>query len=127
MSDLLEDGPERAVDVVRRALVADGGVGLVPERVPDGPAEAGLADPRLADQQDALPLAGRGLPPAVEQQRQFLVAADQRQRRARLVRRESVLDRAFAPHRKGLYRRADALERARPEIRQVEQAPDQAP
>jgi hypothetical protein len=56
-----------------------------------------------------------------------LVAADQRQWRARLARREPVLDRPLAPHREGAHRRLDALERPRPEIFEVEQAADQAP
>ena len=60
------------------------------ERVERGPDQPGLADPGLADQEHRLALAGRGLPPALQHERQLLVAADHRQRPTRLVSLEAA-------------------------------------
>ena len=79
-----------------------------------------------AEQHD-LALAALGEPPAVQKEGQFLVAADQRQRRAGLARREPVVDRPLASHGEDVHGRLNALEPLRPEILEAEQAADQAP
>ncbi len=76
-------------------------------------AQPGLADPRLARQQQDLPLAGRRRPPAVEHQRQLGVAADQ-VRAAGIARRlepgQRGMDARDLPSR---YRLADPLQHLR--------------
>ena len=79
MVQLLDHRVERAVDVIGRALVAERDVRLPAESLAQRPDEPRLADPGLADEQDHLALAGLRLLPALEQQRQLLLAADQRQ------------------------------------------------
>ena len=71
-----------------------------------GEDEPRLADTGLAREQHDLALAVPGLPPAVEEQRQLLVAADERRARRAVERLEAALRRALAGH-------AEARARAR--------------
>ena len=82
-AELLGHRPERRAGVVGRALVAERRVLLARDRVEHGPDQPGLADAGLADQEHRLALAGRGLPPALEHERQLLVAPDHGRRPAR--------------------------------------------
>ena len=93
---LLDHRPERAVGVVGRALVADAKVRLLGHGVEQGAADPRLADAGLADQQHALAFARLGQRPALEQQRQLLIAPDHRQERRATHRFEAALDRALA-------------------------------
>ena len=83
-------------------------------RSTQGLSETRLADARLARHQDDGALAALGLLPAALQQRQLLVAADQR-RAGRAQRREAALD-ALAQHPRGDDRRGKALDLDRAEI-----------
>ena len=69
---------------------------LALDRVEHRPDQPRLADPGLADQQHRLALAGRGLPPALEHQRQLLVAPDHGRRPARPPGLEAAVGGALA-------------------------------
>ena len=88
--------------------------------------EARLADARLARNQHDAALAGLGLLPAPLQQRQLLLAADQR-RAGRAQRLEAALGPALAQHPRGHDRRGQALDLDRAEILIVEQPAGQPP
>ena len=95
-AELLGHRPERGAGVVGRALVAQRRVLLALDRVEHGPDQPRLADAGLADQEHRLALAGRGLPPALEHERQLLVAPDHGRRPARPPGLEAALGRALA-------------------------------
>ena len=69
---------ERAVLMMRRAEIAQTVCGSAVIRSDQRLGETGLANARLGGNQHHPPFAGLRLPPAAEQQIQFLVAADQR-------------------------------------------------
>jgi hypothetical protein len=125
--ELLDGGVERAVPVERRAVVAHARTRLGPQPLPQREHDPRLADPWFAAEQHDLALAAPGEPPAVQKEAQFVVAADQRQRRAGLARREPVVGHPLAPHGEDVHGRLNALEPLRPESLQAEQAADQAP
>ena len=64
--------------VVRRAVIAQDRARLVAQPLAQGEDDARLADAGLAGQEHDLALALLGLPPAIEQQRELLLAADER-------------------------------------------------
>jgi hypothetical protein len=76
--ELVGDRPQRAVRVIGRAVVPQGRAGLLPEQLAQSEHNPGLADAGRAGQEHDLALAFLGLPPAVEQQRQLMLAADER-------------------------------------------------
>ena len=78
MAELLDHGVERGIRVIGRALVAQQKMRLAGDRLDQRLADARLADPGLAGQQHRLTFAARRLPPALKQQAEFLVAADDR-------------------------------------------------
>ena len=81
--------------MVRRAEKAHTDVRLAAEPFEQALREAGFADPGLAGHQHDTALASLRLVPAALQQRQFLVAADERRaRRAQCV--EAAFGAAFA-------------------------------
>ena len=100
------------------------GLGL--ERSDQRLRDARLADAGLSGQQDHLPLAGLCLAPALEEQRQFLVAADDRLHRGARMCCEPALQHPFAEHGEGPHRLIDALQIERPEIVEFEIVADQA-
>ena len=125
MGELLDHRVERRVGVVGRALVAQQEVRLAGHRLDQSFGDPRLADPGLAGEQDHLPFAGLGLPPALDQQGQFLIAADDRRHAARLPGGEAALERALAEHDEGGGRFLDPLERLRAERAQHEQVAEQ--
>ena len=92
----------------RRSRASTGGcsrsVRLALEPLAEGAGDAGLADPGLAREQHHLALAVAGLLPAVEQERDLLLAPDQR-RQAGRARLETAADRALAEHAPRPHRR----------------------
>ena len=84
--------------------------------------------PGSPDEQHHLALAVLGLLPALEQQRELLLAADQRRQAGALQRLEAALGRGpRRATRQAAHRLGEALERLRPEIVELEQAADQPP
>ena len=82
-------------------------MGLVLEPRAHFPHQTRLADPRLAGQQDDLPLAVFDLLPSAQQQRDLLLAADQRRETGALARLEAPFGPALArdpPRRERLRR-----------------------
>src|SRR3954447_668415 len=67
-------------------------------RFEDGLDQPGLADAGLADQEHRLALAGRGLPPALEHERELLVAPDHGRLPARPPGLEAAAGGALAEH-----------------------------
>jgi hypothetical protein len=100
-------------------------MGLAGHGLDHGLGDPRLADPRLAGEKDQLPLATLGLAPALEQQRQLLIAADDRRHPARPARGEPALERPFAQHQVSRLRLAHALEGLRLEGAQREQVADE--
>jgi hypothetical protein len=80
---------ERGVGVLGRAELAERRVRLALQPLAERARQARLADPGLAREQHDLALAVPGPPPAVEQQRQLVPAADQRGEPGRGVRPRS--------------------------------------
>src|SRR6185312_451760 len=124
---LLEDRIERAVGMEGRAIVMQ----LRPVRLGElprhGMGEARLADAGLADQKHHLPLTAPRLLPAVEQQRDLDVAADQRAERARAQRLETAVAAALADDAPGRYRHSEALELVAAEAGALEELADELP
>ena len=79
--DLGNDWPQRAVLEMRRTEIAQTGVGLLFQPLQHRRGHARLADPWLAGQQNDLTFAGFRPRPAAHQELEFLLAANQRQRR----------------------------------------------
>ena len=112
--------------MVRRAEQAQAGVRLAAQPLEQGLREPRLADARLARNQDDRALAALGLLPAPLQQRQLLVAADER-RGGRAQCRKAAFDHALAHDPRGYDRRGKALDLDRPQILVVEQPGGQPP
>jgi hypothetical protein len=102
------------------ALVAELGVLLARDRVEDGPHQPRLADPGLADQQHRLALAAPRLSPALEHQRQLLVAPDHGRQQPRPPSLEAAIGGALARDPECLHRAGEALEVGRAERAQLE-------
>ena len=85
-------------------------------RFKDGLDQPGLADAGLADQEHRLALAGRGLPPPLEHERQLLVAPDHGQRPARPPGLEAAAGGALAEHQEAAHGVYEALEPGRAEL-----------
>ena len=100
---------------------------LGPHRVEQCPGDPRLADAGLADQQHALTLAALGLAPALQQQRQLLVAADHRQESSTTPGLEAAAGSTFAQHRERRHRHRQAFQRLRRERRQLERSTHQLP
>ena len=84
---------------------------LAGELLAQGLEQARLADAGLAGEQDHLTLALLGLFPAVEQQGEFLPAADQGREARPAQRLKAALGRALAGHPPSPDRRREAFER----------------
>ena len=80
-----------------------------------------MPDARLTGQQDDLALAVLGLLPAAQQQRDLLVAADQRRQARRLPRLEAPFGLTLACDPPGGERLGEALEPPGPEVVELEQ------
>ena len=104
-----------------RALVAQGDVLALGDRVEHGLDQARLADAGLTDQQHRLALAGHGLPPPLKHQRQLLVAPDHGQRPARLPGLKAAAGRVLAENLEAAHGLGKALEPGRPKLAQLEQ------
>ncbi len=113
--------------MVGRALEADADMRLGPHCVEQGARDPRLADAGLADQQHALALAALGLAPALQQQRQLLVAADHRQESSTTPGLEAAAGGTFAQHRERRHRHRQAFQRLRRQRRQLERTADQLP
>ena len=124
---LLDQRMQRAGRVVRRALVEQAYVGLALEPRAHFAHQTRLADPRLARQQDDMPLAVFGLLPPAQQQRDLLVAADQRRQARRLSRLEAPFGATLAFDPPGGKRLGEAFETLRAEILEIEHAAEQPP
>ena len=74
LSDLLDRGVERAVDMIGRTLVAQQKMRFAAQCIHQGFGDPRLADPSLAAEQDHLTFTALGLPPALDQKGEFLVA-----------------------------------------------------
>ena len=116
---------QRAVGVMRRAVVAERRVRLVAQAPAQGPEQARLADPGLAREQHHLAVAIPGPGPALQQDAELVLAPDQRGEMLAVQRVEPALRAALAFDPESRERRGEALERHRPQIGQLEQAADQ--
>ena len=124
--ELLDEGMEGGAGVEGRALVAQPQVRRPLYPLADGPDGAGLADARLARQQNRLALAVLRPPPAVEQQGDLLLPPDQG-RQAGRAGLEPAFDRAPPDDAPGRHRVGETLQHLRPEIVEFEPAADQPP
>ena len=100
---------------------------LVGYSIEHRPADPRFANPCLADQQHALALARLGLRPALQEQRQLLVAPDHRQERRSAHRFEPALDRPLGLDRERPDRLADAFELALTQGLELKAGPKQPP
>ena len=124
----VDDRVERAALVVGRAEVAERGEGLArPSRSRSARTRRDLPTPGSPHEQHHLALALLGLPPAVEQQAELVLAADQRRQARRLARLEAALRAAAAEHPPGPHGCGEALEAVDAEVGVLEQAAEQAP
>src|SRR5215468_2383862 len=73
--ELGDHGIERAIRMVRRALVLNTRMGLVDDLLPQRRYDSRLADPRLTGQEDNLTFATARLGPAIHQQVDLAFAA----------------------------------------------------
>jgi hypothetical protein len=89
--------------------------------------DARFADAGLAGQHHRLPLAVARQGPALEQQRDLAVAADQVDQLVLVLGLEAARDAARADHEPGLDRRREPLQRERAERRDLERRADQMP
>jgi hypothetical protein len=101
-------------------------VGFFTQPPPHFPHEPRLADPRLAREQHDLALAVARLPPAAQQQRDLLLAADERREAPGLTRLEAALNPSLARDAPRHDRLGEALEPLRPDVVELEQAADQS-
>jgi hypothetical protein len=103
---------QRTGRVVRGALVEQAYVGLILEPRAHFPHQTRLANSGLTGQQDDMPLAIFDLLPSAQQQRDLLVAADQRRQARCLPRLEAPFGLALAfdpPGRKRIGKAFEAL------------------
>ena len=118
---------EGGVGVVGCALETDRDVRLDGHRFDQRLGEPRLADPRLTGEQDQLALAAPGLMPALEQQRELLVAPDDRGELAPLPRGEAAFQHPLAEDREGAGRFPNALQGQRRHGPQQEQVAEKLP
>lgn len=113
MAQLLDNRPERAIGMKGRALVLNTRIRLAGQGIQQPAHNPRLADAGPAHQQDALAFPALYLRPAIEEKRQFLVAANHRQDCAG-PRLEPAFDEPLARDREGSRRLGEALERLFP-------------
>jgi hypothetical protein len=89
--------------------------------------DPGLADPCFASEEDHLALALLGALPAIQEQAELMLAADERPEPAAAQRLEATLGLALGDHPPGLRRRGDALEVVGAHVLEVEQITEQLP
>jgi hypothetical protein len=94
--DLVDEGMQRRIGVMRRTLIAEHG--LCARCLPQLPYDPALANPRLTAQQDDLALAVARLLPASQEQRDFLVPPDQRSEAGPGPSLEAARGRAHSGH-----------------------------
>ena len=90
------------------------------------PHEPRFADPGLAREQDHLALAVARLPPVAQQQRDLLLAADERRDARGLTRLQAALNPALARDPPDRERLGEALQALRPDVVELEHAADQS-
>ena len=117
---------ERGVGVVGRAELAERGVRLAAQVLAQGAHQTGLADAGLAREQDHLALALPCPPPAVEQERELVLAANQRGEPGRVQGLEAALGGTLAQHGERAHRPGEALQAHRSEVAVGEQVAKQA-
>ena len=110
---MLDHRVQRTGLVIRRALVRESEMGLGGDALAQLPHEARLADPGLAREQHHLALAVLRLPPAAQQQRDLLLAPDQRGQARGLARLEAALGTTLTFDLPGAERLGEALEALR--------------
>src|SRR5262249_3606203 len=125
--ELDDDGMERAVLVIRRAIVLQPGVGLGLEQLQQRSREPRLADARLARDQHNPSLAAPSLGPAPTQYLELLIAANQRCRVCTAQGLEPIVDRARPQHLPGLRWRGHTDRFDGSKIAIAEQIADQSP
>ena len=101
---------QRAVQMIRRAKVAQVGVQLRGNVLAQGLGNPRLANAGFAREQHHLSFAALGRLPTVEQQRNLVLASNQRRQFPRMQRLEAALGRARADHTPGTYWLGEALE-----------------
>ena len=124
---LVEHRMQRAVDVERRAVVAQHGGVLAEHVLAERLHDARLADPGLAGQQDHVAVARPGALPARQQQPDLLVAADQRRQAAPGGGLEPTRRAGRLAHLVDRDRRLDSLDHVRTALLEDDQALDQPP
>ncbi len=125
--EVVDDGPERAVHVVGRALEAQGLHALRFEPLAKRAQNAALADPGFTRQQHHLAFAVPRLRPPAQQQIQFLVAAHQRRHRTNAVTGiEAAFRHQGTLHPPGVNRFGDPFQVMFAKIAQFERVTDQS-
>ena len=99
-------------------------MGLVGEMVAKLAYKPRLADPGLAREQHHLAFAIAHLPPAAQQQRDLLIAADERRQPRGLTCLEAPLGPALAHHPPDRERLGEALEAPAPNVLELKQTAD---
>jgi len=100
MDELLDHRVESGIAMIGRALVAQQEMRPGGRRFDQGFGNPRLADPSLTAEQHHLSFADLGLPPALNQQGEFLIAPDDRCDTTCLPRSKSALECALRDHRK---------------------------
>jgi hypothetical protein len=114
--------------VLRRALVEEARVRLGRQPLPKGLDEAGLADARLAREQDASPLPVTSQPPPIQQQCHLAPAADERGEAGGTAGLEPARGSlAGAGHPPGAHGLRETAQGRPAEVDEVEHASEQAP
>ena len=125
--EVVDDGPEGAVDVVGRALEAQRLHALHFEPLAQRAQDAALADPGFTRQQHHLAFAIPCLRPPAKQQIKFLVAAHQRRQRLTAATGvEAALRHQGTLHPPGVNRFGDAFQVVFAQIGQFKRVADQA-
>src|SRR5687767_10668663 len=119
-----DDRVERAVGAEGGALEAQPSMGLPVESFPQRFQNARLTEPGFAGQQHHLALAAPGLPPTLEQELDFLLAAYERAQPAAASRLEAGLGPAAADDTPDRHGCGEALELALADVFEVEGGTD---
>ena len=125
---MLDHRVERAVGVVRRAVVAERRVRLVAEALAQRPDQrATCRSPARPTSSTTWPSPSLAQRPALEQDAELVLAPDQRRETLAVQRLEAALGATLAFDPPGRQRLGEALEALRAEVGQLEQPADQPP
>src|SRR5262245_16848594 len=124
MLELADDRMERAIDVIRGALVAQRDMRFIGDKLAEGLDNARLADARLAQKHKDLSFTLNRLVPAISQQGHFLIPTDE-VREAHGVGGETARCLLLSNHAPNRYRLLAALQTAELQFFELEDVTDE--